>query len=468
MAKQFTLDELKEAAVALKELQIQIGEKHDPASTASTWPGPHGTNGLFADGTVRPRMFSAIPGVVDEIVNSLPLVPSNKDNEIVEILTGITATEGTPAADICSEGPGAGRLKVMRQTVAWGEMKVDTEVERLNNQGRRRDYADLDRQVVNLMVENNPYIPDFVTKNINTRLGKKAIELGLGVTLGYSRTDFVGVQGASSSAAYLNQFISQYDGWERKVKTGYTDSVSGVAAPDADSVIIPHNAAIASNGTNGVSFVENVVDAYYSVVNIADEVGMGDVTFEIWMNRKTFRAVAYQWACAYYTAMCGVGTAGLPIVQEATAITQIREEMLRNKILMIDGVPVQVRVSDGIPATGIANQQYNSDIYIMPRYWRGEPLVYRQYFPLNNAEAQEFIQNSPEARIINGGLYAVGRRTTNGFCTKWEFYSKSRLMLEAPFLAARINDVQFTYRAQDRDVFVGDSNYKNGGQSGRL
>lgn len=465
MAKQWTIEELKEAAVALKELQV--AEKHDPASTASTWAGPHGTHGLMADGTVRPRMFSTVPGLVDEITNSLPLVPSNKDNEIVEILTGVTATEGTPAVDICSEGPNAGRLKVCRQTVAWGEMKVDTEVERLNNQGRRRDYADMDRSVVNLMVENNPYVPDFVTKNINTRLGKRAIELGLGVTLGYSRTDFVGVQGASSSAAYLNQFISQYDGFERKVKTGHTDSVSGVACTAADSIIINHNAPIGSSGVNGVSFIENMVDMYYGATQTADEIGMGDTTFEFWMSRKAWRAVAYAWACAYYTTLCS-GTQYNETSRDPVEITRARDEMMRNKVLMVDGNPVSVRVSDGIPTNGIANNTFNSDIYLMPRYWRGEPLVYRQYFPLNNAEAQEFLANSPEARVINGGLYAVGRRTTNGFCTKWEFYSKSRLMLEAPFLAGRLNDVQFTYRAQDRDAFVGDSLYKNGGVSGRL
>lgn len=462
---------LRDAAKAMTDMAVamkDVGQKHDPATTVNNWNPPHGTNSLFADGTVRPRMYSTVPGLVDEITNSIPLVPSLKDNEIVEILTGVTQTQGNAAADICSEGPNPGQLKVCRQTKTWGEMKVDTEVERLNTQGNRRDYADNDREIVNLMMEVNPYIPDFVAKNINTRLGKRAIELGLGVTLGYSKVDFIGVQGNTSNAAYLNQFIKQYDGFETMVKTGYTDSVTGVACAAADSVVIAHNAPIGSNGTNGVSFTENVVDAFYSVTQTADEIGMGDTSFEIWVNRKAWRAIAYQWACTYYTDRCGVGTAGLPIIQEATAITNARDEMMRNKVLMIDGTPVPVRVSDGIPAPGMANQNYQSDLYIMPRNWRGNPLIYRQFFPLNNAEAQVFLQNSPEARVINNGLYGVGRRTTNGFCTKWEFYSKSRLFLEAPFLAARVNDFTFNYRAQDRDAFVGDSLYKNGGVSGRL
>jgi hypothetical protein len=204
MAKE-SIEDIREAGAALRDAakamsdmavafkDMNTAEKHTPATTASTWNGPHGINGLLSDGTVRPRMYSTIPGLVDEITNSIPLVPSLKDNEIYEVMTGVTATAGTPAADICSEGPNPGQLKGCRQIIPWGRMKVDTEVQRLDDQGRRRDYADTDREVVNLMTEVNPYIPDFVTKNVNTRLGKRAIELGLGVTLGYSRADFIGV-----------------------------------------------------------------------------------------------------------------------------------------------------------------------------------------------------------------------------------------------------------------------------------
>lgn len=480
MATQGSIEEIREAGAALRDAakamtdmavaMKDVGQKHDPATTVSNWNRPHGTNGLFADGTVRPRMYSTVPGLVDEVTQSIPLVPSLKDNEIYEILTGVTQTQGNAAADICSEGPNPGQLKSCRQVKTWGEIKVDTEVHRLSDQGRRRDYADNDREIVNLMMETNPLIPDFVAKNPNTDLGKRAIEMATGLTLGYSKVDIIGVQGATSNTAYLNQFMKQYDGIEVQVKTGYVDSAApgNPPCPAADSVVIAHNAPIGSNGVNGATFTENVVDAWYSVTQSADEVGMGDASFEIWVNRKAWRAIAYQWACVYYTDRCGNGAVGTPILQEATAITQARDEMLRNKVLMIDGTAVPVRVTDGIPANGVGNNLYQSDLFIMPRYWRGNPLIFRQFFPLNNAQAQEFVANSPEARIINNGLYAVGRRTTNGFCTKWEFYSKSRLILDTPFLAARVNDFIFTYRAQDRDAFVGDSLYRNGGVSGRL
>lgn len=464
MAKQWTLEELKEARAALQELE---GAKHDPASTASTWVNGHGPGGIFSQGAVRPDMYATIPRLNDDVSASLPLIASNKDNEIYEILTGITAPAGNRAADTCSEGPTPGRLKVGRVTAAWGTLKVDTEVNRLVDFGRRLDYQDMDRNVLNMQGSQSPFVPQVPTTDINTRLGKQFMELGLSVEQAVTWVDFIGVAGAGSNSAYLNMFIEQYQGFETWVRTGYTDALGGAAIPAADSIVIAHNAPIGSNGVNGVSFIENVVDAYYSVVQKANEIGMMGTEFEIWVHPKAWRAIAYQWACTYYTTRCS-GEQYNEITRDGVAIAQARDEMLRNRVLMIDGEPVRVRLSQGIPALGIGDQTYMSDVYIMPRYWNGRPLVFRQYFPLNNAEAQTFLGMENDARVINNGLYAVGKRSTNGLCTKFEFVSRMRLILDTPFLAARVNDVSFTYRAQDLDSRVGESLYKNGGVSSRF
>lgn len=463
MAKQWTIDELKEAAVALKEL----GFKHDPASTASTWSAPHGPQGLFSTAGVRPDMYSTIPNTTNDFISRIPMVASRLVNEVREILTGITATADTRAADVCSEGPMAGRLKVGRINSTFGTMKVDTEVRRLPDMGRRVDYADLDRSIINgINLGDNPFMPDVPIGSINTEMGKAFTELALSIKASAEYVDVVGVAGAGSNAAYLNLWIEQYDGLDRLIKTGHTD-VSGVAMEAADSIITTHNAAIGSNGTNGVSFTENMVDTYYGLTERARVLGFPNVQWAVVMNPKTWRAVAYQWACTYYTDRCGVGTAGLPIVQDATAITQARDEMMRNRVLMIDGEPVEVLLSTGIETPGTGNNTFNSDIFFVPLTYGGRPLLYRQYFPMNNPDAQAFLALENDARVINNGLYAVGKRSSNGLCTKFEFVSKQRLILDAPFLAGRVNDVQFTYRAQSRDVRVGESLYKNGGQSSR-
>lgn len=460
-----SMDQLKEAAVYLQELGF--GAKHDPASTASTWTAPHGLGGIFSPGAVRPEMYSTIPRPTNNFMGRIPLIQSNKDNEIYEILTGVTATQGNAAADSCSEGPTPGRLKVCRQTFAWGEMKVDTEVHRLANFGRRLDYQDMDRQVLNFQAPNSPYIPQVPTMDLNTRLGKQFVELGLGVELAMEYVDFVGVAGSTSNSAYLNLYISQYAGLESLVKTGYVDSVSSVACSAADSIIVTHNAPIGSTGTNGGSFIQNMVDLYFAAKERARVVGMADVDFAFVMHPKAWRAVAEVWACAYWTDRCA-GTQYNETQRDAMRITEFRDELYRGQYLLVDGDPVPVLLSTGIPATGVSSNVYNTDIYLIPLSWRGRPLIFRQYFPLANAEAQQFLGMENDARVINNGLYAVGKRSANGLCTKFEFYSKHRLILDTPFLAGRVNDVQITFRASTLDVRVGESNYRNGGQSTRF
>jgi hypothetical protein len=461
----FTTEQLTEMVVALKELGIVT--KHDPASTASTWTAPHGLGGIFSQGAVRPDMYSTVPRATNTFSGKIPLIQSRMDNEIYEILTGVTATQGTRAVDICSEGPTPGRLKVCRQVIPFGQVKVDTEVNRLSDFGRRLDYQDLNRNVVNFQASLSPFVPQVPTTDLNDRLGKQFAELGVGIELGIELVDFVGVAGSGSNDAYLNQFITQYAGLESLVKTGHTDSVSGVACTAADSIVIAHNAPIGSNGVNGASFISNMVDMYFAAKDRARIIGMEGTIWAFVMHPKAWRAVAEVWACAYWTDRCSGGQYN-EVNRDAMEITRLRDEMYRGQYLLVDGEAVPVELSTGIPATGVSNNVYNTDIYLIPMNWAGRPLLYRQYFPLNNGEAMTFLGMENDARVINNGLYAVGKRSTNGLCTKFEFYSKHRLILDTPFLAGRLNDVQVTFRALSLDVRVGESLYRDGGQSTRF
>lgn len=461
----FTTEQFKEMVVALKELGIVT--KHDPASTASTWTAPHGPGGIFSQGAVRPDMYSTVPRATNTFSGKIPLIQSRMDNEIYEILTGVTATQGTRAVDICSEGPTPGRLKVCRQVIPFGQVKVDTEVNRLSDFGRRIDYQDLNRNVLNFQPSQSPFVPQVPTTDLNDRLGKQFAELGVGIELGIELVDFVGVAGQGSNEAYLNQFITQYAGLESLVKTGHTDSVSGQACTAADSIVIAHNAPIGSDGVNGASFISNMVDMYFAAKDRARIIGMVDTQWAFVMHPKAWRAVAEVWACAYWTDRCSGGQYN-EVNRDVMEITRLRDEFYRGQYLLVDGEAVPVELSTGIPAGGISNNVYNTDIYLIPMNWAGRPLLYRQFFPLNNAEAQQFLALENDARVINNGLYAVGKRSTNGLCTKFEFYSKHRLILDTPFLAGRLNDVQVTFRASSLDVRVGESNYRNGGVSSRF
>lgn len=462
MEKSYTLSELK----ALQE--IGVGQKHDPASTVSNWIGAHGPGGLLSGAGVRPDMFATIPQIVG-LSDVIPLIASRNHNEILEILTGVTGGEGTRATDICSEGPTPGKLKVCRRTVPFGEMKIDTTVERITSFGRRIDYSDMDRNVLNLQGLNEPLMPSVLnSNNVNTNTGKLFYELGYAVKRSYSVMDIQGTAGSTSNASDFSPWISQYNGLDQLIATGHTDSVTTVACPAADSAIFTHNAAISAAGTNGLTFIANMVSAIRSVMQRAVDVGMGDFQFAVVMHPNAAWAVYDVWACSYYTDRCA-GAAASPNNTDAAGIVALRDQMRRGQFLLVDGMQIPVLYAHGMQWAGVSNNTFNTDIYIVPLSWRGRPLLFRQYFPLNNSDAVGFFNGVVDQgpRIINNGMYAVGKRTTNEFCTKYEFIGQSRLILDTPFLAARVNDVQLTYTVTGFDPYVGQSNYRDGGQSTR-
>lgn len=467
----YTAEDLLQIAEIFKS--IQVGQKHDPASTVTNWVGAHGPGGLFSRPGIRPDMFSTVPRPIG-LTDMIRLIGSPMINERYAILTGVTATEGTRAVDICSEGPTPGKLKVCHQNIPFGEMKIDTPTLRDSNLGQRIDYSDLNRNVLNLENVGSPMLPAVLnSNNVDSDEGKVIYETYLAIEKSITRADINGVAGtvgtppgeALFAADYL-PWIIQYDGLGRLIRTGYADQPTGVACAAADSVVVTHNALVSANGTNGQSFISNVVNAIRSIVVRAQRIGMGDFDYAILMHPNAAWAIYDQWACNYNTDRC-TGAAGNEVIRYATDVVQFRDAMRNGNYLLTDGRTVPVIFSDGMQWDGTANNTFNTDIFVIPLQWRGRPLLYRQFFPLNNSARMGFnaIGPNPLSRVINNGLYEVGQRTTNGMCTKFEFYSKTRLILDTPFLAARINDVQVTYNISGNDVFPGMSSYRDGGQS---
>lgn len=467
MARQWTIEELKEASVALAELQQGIVEKHDVNSTVVTGVGPHGFGGLFSTAGVRPEVYSTVPRPINDFNEFIPMMESRLINERYEILTGVTQTEGNAAADACSTPPKPGQLKKCAQTFPYGKMFFGTRTIDLSELGTRVNYADLDRRFMNLSTQFGRMIPQppGVGLDVNTYGGKAFVEAGLGAELALALVGAQGVAGATSNNPYYNLFIRQFRGLEGQIRTGIVDADTSVACAAADSMLYTHNALITAAGTNGFTFVENMVNAIYGARETARNVGMQDTVWAVVVHRKLWRAIAYQWACTYYTTGC-TGSAGNPVWQNAPEIVRARDEMLLNHVLMVDGEPVMVLLNDGLEINGTANNVFNSDVQVVPLNWRGTPLIYWQHMPADNLDVKEFLSVLPtgDVQILNNGLYLMTSQRTQ-FCIQASFVAKLRMILDAPFLAAKITDVQFTYAAQDKDAFVGQSAYRNGGVS---
>jgi hypothetical protein len=59
---------------------------------------------------------------------------------------------------------------------------------------------------------------------------------------------------------------------------------------------------------------------------------------------------------------------------------------------------------------------------------------------------------------MNNGMFLVGSRST-GLCKEYHFQARMRLILETPFLAGRLDDIRFTFRAPIRNSDPADTYY---------
>lgn len=461
-----------ELATLAKAGMLQIGQKNDPASTTlngQALQGPFQGNssqfGLFSYPGVRPQRFSALSRP-DSWMGVLPVLRSQFQNEILEIMTGQTAATGTNASGFCGDPPVYGNLKTCQQVITWGDFYAKTTLNAGALLGQLRNRADVPAQILNAAPGNrNPFIPDVMYRLDDTQstLQSELFKMGVGME---RSTELVSVQGVAGTASntYIGWF-TQFGGIDRFIKTGYTDAVSGYACQAVDSAVVAYNAAI--DGTNsdgsGRTFVETLIETYRAMKKRARQVGMEATQWAILMRSEQFQRACDVWACQYAINRCA-GTTSAPVNRDGMAIQALRVEMMSGNYLWIDGEQVPVIFSEGIPNPATANNTYNADIYIVPLNWMGRPLIYLEYYPMDNQYTQEWMNNFglQKVSVLNNGMFLVGYRDT-GLCLEWHFQARMRLVLETPFLAARVDDVQYSYFEPTREALPGASRYQNGG-----
>lgn len=456
----------------VKELLLQMALKHDPGSTTLTatplngpFPGNNAQYGVFSAPGVRPERFNATPRV-RSLASGLQFRQSEYLNELLEIKTGVTAGSGNNATSFCGDPAVFGQLKTMRMAYTFGEIHFKTKLADITQVGLLRDRADVSGQMYNNAAIDNPFLPQVpgVTGITDSRslLQSEFYTAGVGVERSVSQVNWRGVAGTQANT--YRGIQKEWNGLDQLIKIGYVDHANqNVLTPAADSVVQSFNTNITGTDSNGLDFVEAMHDLYYALKQRASQVGMEGTQWALVMREEHFRRAVDVWACAYATYRCTNGTAGQPVTTEGTQVQALRIQMQRGQYLLFDGEEVPVIVDDGILIETVANNTYKSDAYFIPLSWGGIPLTYFQFFNMGNSYAQEFASfTGDETRVINGGLYRVAKRTT-GFCLEYLFAARVRIVLETPFLAGRLDDTQYTYFAQTRQPYPGDSLYANGG-----
>lgn len=464
------------SAAVLKELSekglLQIATKNDPASTTAT-AGPlhgpfHGNEaqfGAFSTPGVRPQRFSAFQRP-RSLYRLLTMNRSEFWQERLEIQTGVTAGSGSNATGFCGNPPIAGQLKVCRQNVVFGDYYIKTNLNVVPNIGLLRNRADIPAQILNAGPAENPLIPEIMydISDSRSQLRYELYLIGVEMERGM---EVVAIQGNTATASANTQrgFIKEFNGLDQWIKTGYTDADTGLACSAADSIVASFNATITGTaaGGDGRNIEQMLSDVWYALNDRATAVGMDGVSWAIVMRKEQFRALTDVLSYQYNVHRAAVVSSDT-INLELSDANSMRLDMLNGQFLWIEGTQVPVVFSEGVPNPATANNTYNADMYFLPISWQGMPLARLEFFPMDNPYIREFtgFVNSDRYQVINNGMFYVGLRST-GLCDEYHFAAKMRFILETPFLAARIDDVQYSYRAATREALPGTSLYVNGG-----
>ena len=459
----------------MKEISEMIASaaKHTPASTALVGPTLHGPYhesatqyGLFTYPGVRPERFSALARP-DSLVGVLGVSRSEYTEEILEIMTGVTTASGTNAAGFCGDPPAVGAAKVCQQIYKFGKYIIKTDLQAIPELGQLRNRADIPAQILNAGPTQNPLIPDIFYKLADPRSQLQYELWRIGVE--FERTlDVVAFQGNISTAYTATQhgWTVEFDGLDRQVKTGYTDRVTGLTCPAVDSAIITYSANVNTTTADGRDIVQALHDLMYGLNNRARKAGMVGVQWVAIMREELYRTFVENYVCKYDLYKC-TGGQYEEINTNAENVGRMRREFLSGQYIMVDGKPLPVVFSEGIPQTTPAANTFESDMYIIPVSWAGMSLCRLEYFPMDNSYLQEFDNFAGTQRIaLNNGMWLSGAEET-AFCKEYQFANKMRLILETPWLAGRIDNLQYTFAAPIRNALPSGSFYYDGGTSYR-
>lgn len=473
--KDYSMDEIS----VLEKAGIfdQIGQKNNPqGSTANASPlnGPFQgatptQGGMYSLAGGRPSVFSALtrPNSWLSICN---IEQSVFATEILDTQTGQTVDGTSNATNFCGNPPEAGVLKTARQTYVWGSFYGKTRLNSPAQMGQLKDRGDMARNILNAPQVNNPFLPDILQKLTDTR-SQLANELyTFGVAMERS-TEVVSVAGTALADNSRYGWFQEFKGLDGLIKTGHTDSVTGLAAAALDSVVVSFNAAITSTaaGGDGRTFTEALDDTMYALEDRARQVGMGGaVQWVIVMRQEMFRKAVEVQAQKYWFYKIS-GAQYNEINGTATDMQNLRLSMLNGSYLLVKGQQVPVVFTEGAEFTALGSGNYKSDMFIVPVSWGGVPLLRLQYFNMENSYTQEFVNfmGNTNIKTINNGMMLVGQRDL-GLCLEFHFQSRMRLILDTPWLAARLDDISFSYvNVATRTALPGTSLYVNGGVSYR-
>lgn len=460
--------------------QLMQAESTKAAGTNVGIP-PTGPGGLFTTPGLNPNIattFIPLEGLEDVLEARGHVFSTNYMEPIFGILTGQTARAGTEPTTSCDENvPYAGNLKMCEQVWKFGQMTMKTQPIDLSQTGQLRNSASpLD---MNLM--NNPFnqqlaaavAPQGQNDFFRSTVAKATLELANEFKRSYAHLIWDGnPQNTAGSTGYI-----EFNGLDRIINTGYQDINNQVACPAADSYVHDFNYAIVQN--DPADTVRWFVETFRSRRELARQLRMPTVSYAWVMRRQLFLALTEIWPCAYYTYRCynATPTGNSVITMSGTEQASMRDDMRTNNYLLIDGERIPVIIDNAMAETNHSNGNFSSSAYLVPLSAggmfgdTGGKLTYLEYYNYSSefgfaGELERLgIAQAGTFRVSPDGRFIIMLPAPTSFCVQVMMRTRKRIICRTPFLAARIDNIQYNVYIHERDPLPSSSFYVNGGNT---
>lgn len=452
--------------------QFGIGEKHDASGTPISVGYTHGPGGVLSFPGVDPDAFHTIVGR-RTMLGQLPTNPSLYTNPTYYTITGVLGDTGSEKTDVCDNAPTAGLMKACLTTSVFGRYERATGELELNRLGQRTDRADpMDLRLIGSpLVQTGlfgagPENPDTPADLFTNEVARKFWERNVSFHRLLSRQLWLGNPDNNTGGGGYKEMT----GFEILINTGYVDAETGSTCPSVDSYVRDANYLRIDLAGNGTTLVAEITNAYYQVKDRAERMGFMPVRWVIAMRPQLFYEITALWPCSYLSYRCNLGTSATEFIDAQDAV-RFRDEMRAGRYLLIDGERIEVVVDDGIRETTNTNDAnvtsgcFASDIYFIPMsVVGGRAVTFLDYFQYANPSVQEALGNMVLGRIE--GAFLTWPRQTNQ-CVVWQSKVEPRLVLRTPWLAARLQHVQYCPIQHVRDEFPSDPYHVDGGRTSR-
>lgn len=439
-------------------------EKFKTASGTPSAQLGHGPGGPFSTPGLNRQVFNAGVVPVFGLMSRLPVRSSIDINPLHPILTGVTEVTGSHPAGQCDPCKIPGNLKRCVTKSTFGRFCLSTktfdvsgDLGAVNNRGEFRDFQLIGNPFdasVNSVV---PTLPAATTNPLNSEVAKQMYEFKVGWAREYSRWLYTG-NPANNSGSY-----KEPRGLDILVNTGYQDAETGAFCGAADALVM--NFGSQNITTGGAAVATDLVSRLTGIVrrqrHTAGATGMNPVRWAFVMSEMLFYEITAVWPCNYAVNRCVSAQTGAVVNLDAEAMRRMVEDMRNGMYLLVDGVRYDVITDDAIIQTN-ALGVFTSPIYFLPlSVVGGTPTLYIEYFDYENGDAREVrnVFGAPGKYITTDAGRFIWAKRENGFCVSMDAVERSRIILETPFLSARLTNVSYTPFVQTK------SGYATGGPS---